>query len=237
MAEYKTRLLELLDLSRSFQQQLISDLEPTERTAMGTWESWSPKDVLAHVVAWQLNSLARIAALANGEPIPDFSDTETINRSIYDTNHDRSLSEIITESDRAYTEYLAIIKSHSEDDLKRLMPFSAQEQRSLASQIMGDGYEHPIFHYATYYWQHGDLARATELHESSAAGVADMPDQYGAARYNLACFYAQSGQVDKALAELRAALQLRPDLVEWSKQDTDLVSLHDQPAYQALYQA
>ena len=237
MAEYKTRLIELLDLSRSFQQQLVADLDPAERTAIGTWESWSFKDELAHVVAWQLNSLARLAAMVNAEPIPDFSDTETINRSIYHTNHDRSLAEIIAESDRAYTEYVAIIKSYSEDQLKHLMPFSAQEQRSLASQIMVDGYEHPISHYAAYYGRHGDLATATELHESAVAAVADMPDRYGAARYNLACFYAQSGQVDQALAELRAALQLRPDLVEWSKQDTDLIPLHDQPAYQALYQA
>ena len=90
MADLKTRLIQLLDLSRSFQQQLIADLDPAERNASGTWEDWSVKDELAHVIAWQLNSLARIAALLHAEPVPDFSDYETINRAIYDTNHDRT---------------------------------------------------------------------------------------------------------------------------------------------------
>ncbi len=33
MADLKTRLIQLLDLSRSFQQQLIADLDPVERDA------------------------------------------------------------------------------------------------------------------------------------------------------------------------------------------------------------
>ena len=36
-------------------------------------------------------------------------------------------------------------------------------------------------------------------------------------------------------AELAEALRLNPDLIEWSKQDSDLDSIRDDPAYQALY--
>ena len=100
---------------------------------------------------------------------------------------------------------------------------------------MNNGFEHPIVHYANYYQRRGDLAKATQLYEASVAAVADLPEWYGSARYNLACFYALSGQTDWAIAELQAALQLRPDLLEWSKQDTDLASLRDAAAYQALY--
>jgi len=64
--------------------------------------------------------------------------------------------------------------------------------------------------------------------------MADLPEWYGAARYNLACFYALTGQLDRAVAELREALRLRPDLLEWSKQDTDLAALHELESYQAL---
>ena len=55
------------------------------------------------------------------------------------------------------------------------------------------------------------------------SAVADWPEQYGQARYNLACFYALSGQTELALSELREALRLRPSLIEWSQQDPDLV--------------
>jgi hypothetical protein len=237
MADLKTRLIQLLDLSRSFQQQLISDLDPAERNAPGTWEDWSLKDELAHVIAWQLNSLARIAALRHAEPMPDFSDYHTINQSIYNTNRDRTLAEIAAEGDRAHADLVALIQSLSEDELTRPARFSEQEPSSLAAQIMGNGFEHPVFHYADYYRRRGDLAKATQLHEASVAAVADWPERYGVARYNLACFYALNGQPDKALVELRAALQLRPDLLAWSKQDTDLASLHENPAYLALYAA
>ncbi len=235
MADLKTRLIQLLDLSRSFQQQLIADLEPAERNANGAWENWSIKDELAHVIAWQLNSLARIAALLHGEPVPDFSDDETINREIYTTNRARTLADIAAEGDRAYADFVTLIQSLSETDLTQAARFSNQGARSLAAQIMNTGFEHPVVHYADHYRRRGDLELATQLYEASVAAVADLPEWYGSARYNLACFYALNGQTDRALAELREALKLRPDLREWSRQDTDLAALRSLEAYQALY--
>lgn len=237
MADLRTRLIQLLDLSRSFQRQLIADLDPIERDAQGTWEDWSIKDELAHVIAWQMNSLARIAALIHAEPVPDFSDTETINQAIYRTNRDRTLAEIAVEGDQAHADFVALIQSLSEEGLIQSAPFSGQEPRSLAAQIMNNGFEHPVVHYADHYQRRGDLAKATQLCEASVTAVADLPEWHGSARYNLACFYALSGQPAKAIPELREALQLRPDLLEWSRQDTDLASLRDDPAYQALYPA
>ncbi len=235
MADLKSRLMQLLELSRSFQRQLIADLTPAERNAAGTWESWSIKDELAHVVAWQFNSLARMSALLQAEPVPDFSDFEAINQAVYRTNHERPLAEIVAEADRAHAELVKLIDASSEADLSELARFSDQGPRSLVAQIMGNGFEHPIAHYANYYQRHGDLGKATQLVEASVAAVADVPEWYGSARYNLACFCALSGQTDRAIAELRAALQLRPDLRDWSRQDADLAALRDVPAYQALY--
>jgi len=235
MADLKTRLIQLLDLSRSFQRQLIADLDPAERTATGTWEEWSIKDELAHIIAWQANSVARIAAQIHAETVPDFSDYESINRAVYNTNHDRSLADIAADGDRAHAEFIKLITAVSEDDLIQPARFSDQEKRSLVEMIVGNGFEHPTLHYANYYLRRGDLTRATQLQETSVTALAEMPTLYGAARYNLACFYALSGQNEKAMNELREALQLRPDLLEWSKQDADLATLRHLPAYQALY--
>ena len=235
MADLKTRLMQLLDLEHAFQLQFFADF-PGEAARSGTWEQWSLKDELAHIIAWQLNSLARIAALMHAEPVPDFSDYERLNRAIFDTNRDRKLADIVAESDRARVDFVALIQAVSVEDLAQPGRFSDQEARSLADQILNNGFEHPIVHYADFYQRRGELAKGTQLYQASVAAVADWPEQYGNARYNLACFYALSGQIDLALAELRAALQLRPNLIEWSKQDTDLASLRGEPAYQALYQ-
>ncbi|NTU63879.1 MAG: tetratricopeptide repeat protein, partial [Chloroflexi bacterium] len=167
--------------------------------------------------------------------MPDFSDYESINRAVYNTNHDRTLADIAADGDRVHAEFMQLIESLSEDDLIQPARSSAQEQRSLAEQIMGNGFEHPVVHYADHYRRRGDLAKATQLYEASVAAVADVPEWYGTARYNLACFYALSEQTDQAVIALREALQLRPDLLEWSKQDADLASLRHLPAYQALH--
>jgi tetratricopeptide (TPR) repeat protein len=237
MVDLKPRLIQLLDLANSFRQQLLTDFSSEADQHSGTWEQWSLKDGLAHVVAWQLNSLARMATLIHAEPVPDFSDFEKINRAIYDTNCDRSLADIVAEGDRVYADFVALIRSLPADDLAQPARFSDQEPRSLAAQIMNNGYEHPVLHYADFYQQRGELAKGTQLYQASVAAVADWPEQYGNARYNLACFYALSGQIELALAELREALQLRPSLIEWSQQDPDLAVLRAEPAYQALYQS
>ena len=38
-----------------------------------------------------------------------------------------------------------------------------------------------------------------------------------------------------SLAKLREALPLNPSLIEWSRQDTDLISLHQDPDFEALH--
>jgi len=48
--------------------------------------------------------------------------------------------------------------------------------------------------------------------------------------YNLACFYAQQNQLEKAATRLQEALTLAPDLKEQSQSDPDLVALRDQSA-------
>jgi hypothetical protein len=54
-------------------------------------------------------------------------------------------------------------------------------------------------------------------------------------RYNLACYLALAGEKNKAVELLGEALRLHPGLTEWSRQDTDLVSLHGLPGYERLY--
>ena len=75
-------------------------------------------------------------------------------------------------------------------------------------------------------------------HQAGGMLALDNSDEArGAVSYNQGCFWALAGQPDRAIALLRSALALRPDLIEWSQQDTDLVSLRDLPDFQAIYTA
>ena len=54
-------------------------------------------------------------------------------------------------------------------------------------------------------------------------------------RYNLACVYALSGLKDQAIQAVKESFPLNPYLVEWSKKDSDLDSIRQEPAFLALY--
>ena len=44
----------------------------------------------------------------------------------------------------------------------------------------------------------------------------------GTAEYNFGCFYAVRARLDEAMPYLLRGLELRPDLRDWAKQDSDL---------------
>ena len=52
--------------------------------------------------------------------------------------------------------------------------------------------------------------------------------------YNVACFYALDGQIDKALNCLESAVKHGSISVSWMEHDNDLVSLHEESRFQIL---
>ena len=86
-------------------------------------------------------------------------------------------------------------------------------------------------------YERGDLAYAAEISDREAvlaAGLNNSPEWQGLVHYNLACRLALNGHTERALELLEVALRERPNLKDWSQQDSDLVSLHDDPRYKAL---
>ena len=83
-----------------------------------------------------------------------------------------------------------------------------------------------------------------EFHPAYEAGdYADVIDRsretleasaYPLPLYNLACCEALAGRKDDAIAHLQVAFEGRPNLRDLAKQDTDLDSLRDEPAFREL---
>jgi mannose-6-phosphate isomerase-like protein (cupin superfamily) len=61
--------------------------------------------------------------------------------------------------------------------------------------------------------------------------------QDGSLHYNLACLEAVEGRREEALAELRTAIELRPESARWAPDDADLASLRDDPEFRRLTSA
>ena len=75
-----------------------------------------------------------------------------------------------------------------------------------------------------------DPARAGEILRD---GLAVHPES-ASLHYNLACLEAVRGNREAALAALRRALGLRPEVAEWAREDEDLESLRDDAEFRSL---
>ncbi len=231
----KSKLVALLKTAHEEQRAFIAGLSDAQRSQVGTSERWSAKDNLAHIAFWQQDQVQVQKALAHGESVPP--EKPKSNQAIFQEWRDRSWSDVVAAATESFTAWLALLESYSESDLITPNRLPPPCEKPLWRYILHSGYLHPMEHYADCYLEQGDLIRATMLQQKMAKDRANLgeDESRGIANYNLACFYAKTGQKSLALELLSSALKLAPSLVEWSKEDTDLVSLHDEPEYQALY--
>ena len=231
----KPGLLELLQQARADQRTWFSGLTEAERGAIGTLERWAAKDVAAHIGHWVQRAAEALVCAARNEEPPHYDDYLRVNDEVFMEMHDRPWTEIWANVDRAYADLSAQVQSIDEAALADPRHFAWRNDQALSGLVVGNGYSHPLAHLAQFYFDRGEAAHANQLQEKMTARLLELPGLRDAARYNLACYYATTGQRDRALTELRESLRLNPKLIEWSKQDTDLDSLRDDPAYQELY--
>ncbi len=233
----KERLLAVLELSEKAAQGFMDELSDEDRAVVGTFEDWCAKDILAHIAYWKDQRAQRLAALARGEELPPSpSHFEQANRTCFERYCDCSWDEVQSFADQAHGQLVDAVSVLAEDVLAN--PPSDSEDRPLWQEVVGTGYTHPLMHVAGYYSDHGWPQRAGQLWKEWGERVApldDSPEWQGGVLYNLACSFALTGNQDQAVTALRQALELRPSLTAWSKQDADLSSLHQMPEYRELF--
>jgi mannose-6-phosphate isomerase-like protein (cupin superfamily) len=83
---------------------------------------------------------------------------------------------------------------------------------------------------AHHLYEAGDYAGAVEM----AREVVEANPDYAVPTYNLACCEALAGMTEDAIRHLRAAVELRPDLRDLAKEDTDFDSIRDAPGFREV---
>jgi len=236
--DLKHKVLNLLDRAYEGEQTFVAKLSDEERVAVGALEQWSAKDLLAHIVAWKERLVREIAAAPSIEGPSAAIDIDQVNAEIFEEHRDRSWADILGWSEHVHESLVESTEAMDDDDLVDIQAAPRPDGRPLWRLVAGTSYTHSLLHLAQYYTDRGEAHYATELWEEAAVllpQLDDSPTWLGTTRYNLACHYALSGQHERAISELREALQLNPDLTEWSKEDPDFASIREDPDYQALY--
>jgi tetratricopeptide (TPR) repeat protein len=238
--EMKTTLTQLFDRMDQAEQDYIDCLTPAERQANGRLDAWAPKETLAHIGIWQDRLAKNIQVGLHGGELQSqqYDNYLELNDQDFEADRLRSWDDCLENASHCCSALRQLFDSLDESDLQRLDVLPWQAGRPLWKLFVGNIVDHPVNHLCMLYNARGDQEKALQLQEQTSQALAGLdPDPLwqGNVRYNLACVYALSGLADKAIPALKEALALNPALLEWSKQDSDLNSLRQVPAFLALY--
>ena len=231
------QLSSLIRSAYTAELNFIQTVSMAERDAQGTFEKWAPKDTLAHTTYWRRRAVESLAYHARNQQPPDHPDYNQMNREVFFEKQSLPLKTLIREAEDTVATLVKTLERFEGSDLTDPQRYPWREGHPLISYVIGNGYIHVIAHLSMQLIQLGDRPAAERLQEQALQEVAKVdnsPENRGLLLYDLACLYATTGAGAKAIEKLSEAFTLRPDLVAWSKQDPDLDSIRDDPAYQTL---
>jgi hypothetical protein len=222
--EKKEKLRQALAETRKKEQELVDLCADVPADPAGVWH---PKDHLAHM-AWHRDRNARLIDAVRTGTEPPAEEDDGVNERIYAATRDQSAAEVIAAAGRSWDRLEAAIEACTEQDLDRPRP-DGPPGRKLIDGSPGD-------HVATHlFWVHieagnekaalADLLWARDLSSRTSSD----PRSQAVASYNLACYYARTGQAADAVPLLRESFEVDPGLKEWSHKDPDLDPIRDDP--------
>ncbi|MBA2677793.1 MAG: ClbS/DfsB family four-helix bundle protein [Ktedonobacteraceae bacterium] len=226
---FQAFLLDLLRQAQISQNTFFQELPAGSLEIIGEPDSWSAKDHVAHLTFWRQRLTLRLQAHFRTAPQPKIDHFEQLNPIVFEENRYRAWLDILVESDQAYADLIEVTEQLSDEDLTASDRFDwMPDGMPLCLSFMGNCYEHTQIHLGYYFLERHDLARATNVYEVWTRNIveAEVPRPLkGNILYNLACFYALNDQLEKAVTSLERALELAPELKEWSLKDSDLDAL------------
>ena len=230
----KAKLLDLIDAGREKETEaLVPFVDDSAPESPG---GWTAKDQLAHLMSWRQVAIAELDGARTAGPVPDFStDSDAENAKFYAQTHDQPARLIIETAAGSWDAMAVAVSACSEETLEGPRPRRPSQRLWMVVPL--NVYNHVAQHLAYWSWDQDDEAAAERAaiwgHDLA---IATFPDDrtLGAAEYNLGCIYAQRGMAARALPLLKRGFELRPDLVDWAKTDTDLDQIHSNPELAAL---
>lgn len=165
----KEQLLKDILTERRRLEKNLSVLSAEDMIQPGVTGTWSVKDILAHLVAWERLFLDWYSTGVQG-CMPDVTPVgmgqktmDALNRQIYEKNQGRSLDDILTEFHTSFQEIVTTIEAIPEEDLFIHGRFSWTDKLTLADYIAGNTCNH-------YAWAKSQIRKRAKRHRRVRAG-------------------------------------------------------------------
>jgi hypothetical protein len=228
----------LLCRARSAEDAMVAGLSPAERSAAGTLDRWSAKDLIAHVTSWHANLVEMLEAILRGETPSPRPDVHQVNARTFAENAARPWEQVLVDAGATFDRLSELLPQFSDEAMLEPERYPWRKGQPLAPTVVLRLYWHPMLHLGEFYVQRDDRASAEALRADllrAADELAWVPPLRGQTLYMVACSSVVLGEQAAALAALRESLALAPSLTQWSQQDPSLASLRRTPEYAAIY--
>lgn len=149
----KAALLDNIQNGYNRFEALLAPLSEEQVATSAVNDSWTIKDNIAHLTAWQDYLLNQLQGILDGKQPPAFMpglSEDKINEGFYQQNKDRQLAEVIADFHLSYQRVLAAVQDISEEALNAPFPWR-KEGNPVWGLIAGNTYEH--------YEEHGNIIR------------------------------------------------------------------------------
>lgn len=134
----KTAVLDELYREQAQWEALLAQIGETRMDQPGVAGTWSTKDIVAHLTGWRRRTVARLQAAQHGQPEPaphwpaELQSDDEINAWLYETNHHRTVREVLDESRQVFQQLVASIEGLSETELQDPQRFPWLEGQPLS---------------------------------------------------------------------------------------------------------
>ena len=147
----KSDLLDVIRTERARLEALFDGLTDSQMTKVGVYASWSIKDILAHIAAWERLAYDRIHAALSGEPlkfplIKSDADVDKFNAGTYEKYKDQPLAKVLAEFQESHRDFSAQIETLNNDFLASPLPFDWAGKLTSQVVISANTHWHYIEH-------------------------------------------------------------------------------------------
>ncbi len=234
--ELKIKTADVFALVRSEVDNFADGLSADEKNRPGSLQQWSAKYTLVHLAFWENHyALVFENGLAGKEVPSSGSYLNQLNDGVLYEHHGQPFEEARAEEAAAYQKFLDFFEQEISPQAladPQTRPFL--KGFSLLNRVLRTYAVHPVHHLSDYYVKNGQTERAEELQEDLSQAMEQLPMWKAEALYMLASSYALMGWPQRALVELRKAVDEKPELHIQALADDDFESLRGKAAYQKL---
>ena len=231
----KQKMLDLFRETHNELDRLAANLTDEEKERRGKLDQWSASDLFSHLAFWGNHFNSQMEAAKKGEYVPSAGDYYLLlNDGVFIRNVDKSFEETRRMEGDAFRKTMEILDAIDADDLNDPEKYEFLNKRPIIDRALGTEGWHIAQHLSEFYMSRGEKEKAVSLQETFTNKLLEFPGWKANAVYNLACFYSQQNMLEEAISNLKTAFAERPELIDWSRKDTDLDPIRDSREYKNL---